>query len=259
MSRNDFTSEQRTMLDRFDAPPLRDGFANRVMVAEKTPTPRVDARDRRGRWTLARRAIIGTVAAGMVSAAAVASGLLGAAGIRVPVLTAMLAPEPVPVSVPTRVAAKPTPKKSPPASRPLSAPIAPLSDDEATASVAQREFTEARARRATRRAERQAFIREHPEVVPVIKQAIKNERAFAAANPEIRALRRLPLSERKAYLAQNPELDAAMRTRQAERRAFRKANPEVEAIIRARIEERRAARRAGQIDAPGEGNVGLPR
>lgn len=254
MSRNDFTPDQRTALDRFGVPLVRAGFADRMMAAATAPLPRTAVRDRRGSWKLARRAIIGTVAAGMVSAAAVASGLLGAAGIRVPVLTAMLAPEPVVVTKPKRIARKVVPAKAAAAPTPAAAAIPELADDTVTAGMMPPRLAEAKARRAVRRAERQAFIRQNPGLVPVIKQAIQNERAFIAANPAMRELRRLPVREREAYLAERPELAAAMRTRQAERQAFRKANPETEAVIRARIEQRRAARRAAQADPAIEGN-----
>lgn len=254
MSRNDFTPEQRVALDRFDAPHLRDGFADRIMAAATAPLPRTASRDRRGSWKLARRAIIGTVAAGMVSAAAVASGLLGAAGIRVPVLTAMLAPEPVAVPKPKRIARMVVPAKAAAESIPVAAPTPEPLDETATAGIMPPQLAQARARRAVRRAERQAFLRKNPELVPVIKQAIQNERDFIAANPAVRELRRLPVREREAFLAERPELAAALRTRQAERQAFREANPQTEAIIRARIEQRRAARRAAQAVPAIEGN-----
>lgn len=254
MSRSDFTPDQRASLDRFDAPQLRRGFADRVLAAATPALPRTASHDRRGSWKLVRRAVIGTVAAGMVSAAAVASGLLGAAGIRVPVLTAMLAPEPVPVAKPKQVARKTIPKKPVPVSEKSADSIPAVAESSAAPSMMPQRFAQAKARRIARRAERQAFIEQNPQLVPVIKQAFQKEREFVAANPAMRELRRLPRAERGAYLAERPELAAAIRTRQAERRAFRQANPEAETIIRTRIEQRREARRAGQDDSVSEGN-----
>lgn len=243
MSRRDFSANECAALDCFGVPPVRGGFAERIMASTTMPAARPALRDRRGHWKLARRAIIGTVAAGMVSAAAVASGLLGAAGIRVPVLTAMLAPEPVPVKT-----AKPALQKA------ARADPAPATSGSSESPIATPRLDDMRSRRAARRAERQAFLAQNPEVVPVIKQALQNERDFIAANPEIRALRRLPLAERKAYLAERPELAAALRVRQAERRAFRAANPETEALIRSRLQERRAARERERSNVSVEGN-----
>jgi hypothetical protein len=253
MSRNDFAPDLRSVLDAFDAPAPRDRFADRIM-AVATPVSRPSTRDRRGGWRLARRAIIGTVAAAMVSAAAVASGLLGAAGIRVPVLSAMLAPAPDPAPIPkaklkpvTRVAAAPKPAVVPTVrADPGLVDPGPIVNPHAI----RPRFVDAIARRA----ERRAFIRQNPELVPIIKQAMQQEKAFVQANPEVRELRRLPMAERKAYLAERPELQAAVRARQAERRAFRAANPQAEAVIRARIEQRRAALKPMPVDPGIEGN-----
>lgn len=250
MSRQDFSADLSLALDRFSVPAPRDGFAERIMGVT-APVSRPVTRDRRGGWKLVRRVVIGTVAAGMVSAAAVASGLLGAAGIRVPVLTAMLAPEPAP---------KPVLKKAKPVTRvaavPKPAVVATQAKDPglidpgsiAPPVVMRPRLVEAMARRAERRAERRAFIRQNPELVPVIREAMQREKAFVQANPEVRDLRRLPPTERRAYLADRPELRAALQARQAERRAFRAANPQAEAIIRARVERRRAAMRLAPVD-----------
>lgn len=269
MSRNDFVSDLRTALDRFDVPAPRDGFADRIMASATTPVSRPVLRDRRGGWKRARRALIGTVAAGMVSAAAVASGLLGAAGIRVPVLTAMLAPEPAPKPV-----AKPKPKpvkRTATVSKPAVVPTAPadpgLVDPGSIANprAVPPRFAEAMAKRAERRADRRQFIRQNPELVPVIKQAMQQEKVFVQANHDVRELRRLLPTERQAFLAERPELQAAIRARQAERRAFRAANPHAEAVIRARIQQRLQQRRAAMKPAPVdppievEANSELPR
>lgn len=262
MSRNDFAPDLRAALDRFDVPTPRDGFAERMM-AVTAPTSRPAPRDRRGGWRLARRAIIGTVAAGMVSAAAVASGLLGAAGIRVPVLTAMLAPAPDPAPIP-RAKPKPVTKMAvapKPAVVPTQAADPGLTDPGSIASPMdiRPAAMAAMARRAEKRAERRAFIRQNPELVPVIKQALAQEKSFIQANPEVRELRRLPQSERKAFLAERPELRAALQARQAERRAFRAANPQAVEVMRARAEQRRAAMKPAPVDAAIEGNSGLTR
>jgi hypothetical protein len=252
MSREDFAPDLRAALDAFDAPPLRAGFADRVMASATAPTARAASRDRRGGWRLARRVVIGTVAAGMVSAAAVASGLLGAAGIRVPVLTAMLAPEPKPKPV-VVVKPKPAPRvvvapkplvvETKPADPGLVDPgsIAPTNGIRPGQAAAM-------ARRTERRLERRAFIRANPELVPVIKQAVKAEQEFVRANPEIRDMRRMSLADRKAFLDARPDLKAAVQARQAERRAFRAANPQAFAVMRARAEERRAKLRPAPVD-----------
>jgi hypothetical protein len=248
MSRNDFAPDLRAALDGFAVPAPRGDFADRIMAAATQPGLRSpSARDRRGGWRLARRVMIGTVAAGMVSAAAVASGLLGAAGIRVPVLTAMLAPEPAPKPVVTHMA-KPVQQArvtKPPAAATLPADVG-LVDPGPLVGPGQAGMRAAKA--IERRAERRAFVQAHPELKPVIRQAMAQRRAFVQQNPEIRQLWRMSPSERRAFLAERPELRVAIRARQAERRALAEANPEAAALIRGRAQtkaaERRAARRA---------------
>ena len=266
MSRQDYATDLGAALDCFTVPTPRDGFADRIMMTT-APVSRPFTRDRRGGWKLARRAIIGSVAAAMVSAAAVASGLLGAAGIRVPVLTAMLDPEPAPK--PIVKARKPVVRVAA-ASKPSSVPT--QADDPGILDLGglappvemRARMAAAIARRTERRMERRAFIRQNPELRPVIQQALKNERAFVCDNPDVRELRRLPLTERQAFLAERPGLQAAMRARQAERHAFREANPQAAAIMRARIEQRRAALKPAPLDPaienPAiEGNIVAPR
>jgi hypothetical protein len=256
MSRKEYPAELSAALDRFTVPPIANGFADRVMSAIHKTAPA--ARDRRGAWTFARRAIIGTVAAGMVSAAAVASGLLGAAGIRVPVLTAMLAPEPKPSPVAKahkRAVRSAAVVKPPPVRRTIEPPeqVAP-----ADASILS-PGNDPRTARRMARIERRAWLREHPELRPVIRQAIRAEHQFVQSNPEIRILRRLPRYERRAFLAERPELQAAMRARQAERRAFRAAHPEAAALIRARNEQRRLEAAPSPVAVDDEGNATAPR
>jgi hypothetical protein len=97
-------------LDRFDVPPLSTGLADRIVAATMTSisapsgAPR---HDRRGMWRRGRQVLLGTLAVGLLSAGAVASGFLGRVGIEVPVLTAMLAPKPKPVTKRLHVAPKP--------------------------------------------------------------------------------------------------------------------------------------------------------
>jgi hypothetical protein len=272
MSRNDFSPDIRASLDVFTVPSPRADFAERIVTAATQAAPRaVSKRDRRGGWRIARRVMIGTVAAGMVSAAAVASGLLGAAGIRVPVLTAMLAPSPVPTPKPKSVA-KPVHKQALATRPPIVAtqPADPgLVDPGPLVARADAGVRSARAieRRFERRAERRAFVQAHPELKPVIRQAMQQQRAFVQANPEVRELWRMSPVERRAYLAQNPDLRTALKARQAERRALAEANPEAAALLRDRmrskVAERRAARRGMlQNGAPApesEGNMADPR
>jgi hypothetical protein len=270
MSRNDFAPDLRADLDGFTAPAPRGDFTDRIMAAVTQPGSRSpSSRDRRGGWRLARRVIIGTVAAGMVSAAAVASGLLGAAGIRVPVLTAMLAPEPAakPKTVPKPVQKQALVKKPPVV---VTQPENPGPADPGPL-IGQGQAGTRTAKAIERRAERRAFVQAHPELKPVIRQAMQQQRAFVQANPQVREVWRMPPAERRAYLAENPELRAAIKAHQAERRALAKANPEIAETLRIRVQtkaaERRAARRAMvQNTVPAspmlpnaEGNVADPR
>ncbi len=98
-------------LDRFDVPPSSTGLADRIVAATMTSigAPSGTARrDRRGMWRRGRQVLLGTVAVGLLSAGAIASGLLGRVGIEVPVLTAMLAPPPKPVIKHLHVASRPS-------------------------------------------------------------------------------------------------------------------------------------------------------
>ena len=82
-------------LDRFDVPAMSGDLADRIVAAADKSATAAHARarrDPRGLWRRGRQIVVATVAAGMLSAGAVASGLLGRAGIEIPVLTAMLAP-----------------------------------------------------------------------------------------------------------------------------------------------------------------------
>ena len=236
--RNDYAPDLRVALDTFAAPEPPELLADRIAGATQNPRPR---RDRRGAWRIVRRGAIGMLAAGMVSAAAVASGLLGAAGIHVPVLTAMLAPERKPV-VPQR-AAKPRPVKV--VRKPIveTEPAVALADPPALSPLPPMPTRVARI--LERRAARRAFVAEHPEVVPVVREALHAERQFVRANPDVRTLRRLPLADRPAFLETRPALRDAIAEHRAERRAFIAANPEARAVLR----ERRRAMRAKMAEA----------
>lgn len=98
---NIFDAEMAAALDRFDAPPLSLDFADRVMAALDTqiqpleqapsqpPLPKIrPSRDRRFGWARRRvAAVSATLALGVASMSAAATGLLTDFGIRIPVVT----------------------------------------------------------------------------------------------------------------------------------------------------------------------------
>ena len=86
------TDSLAVALDRFDAPPLSPGLGDRIAAAATGVLVPPRRRDRRGSWRRVRQVGLTAVAAAMLSAAAVASGLLDSSGVHVPVLTAMLLP-----------------------------------------------------------------------------------------------------------------------------------------------------------------------
>ena len=251
MSRSDYSPDLATALDGFNVPAPSAGFDARMLAGVTSAAARPATRDRRGAWTLARRAMIGTLAAGMVSAAAVASGLFGAAGIRVPVLTAMLAPRPTAAVGPQ---AHTKPVRVAMVTKAHRVPLKPedpgLVDPGSIAPPVEMRpgLGSAMARRTERRMERRPFLAQNPQLRPLVRQAIQNDRAFVEANPDVRTLRALPPAARRAFLKSRPDLKAAVRARQAERRAFIAANPEVGEILRARMERRRAALRPLPVD-----------
>lgn len=267
MSRDDYGPALSAALDRFTVPAPREGFAERIVAAASQPVGReARRRDRRGTWRLARRVAIGTLAAGLVSAAAVASGLLGAAGIRVPVLTAMLAPAPKPKPVirheprpvqQAMVTSKPPVVTTVPEDPGLVDP-GPLVPDAGT-----------RVERVIeRQAARRAFVQAHPELKPVIRKAMQDQHAFVEAHPEVRNLWKMPPAERRAFLAERPDLREAIQARRAEKRALIEANPEVAELLGVRMQQRRAERRAARQQAmsaeaapgqQGEGNSSIAR
>jgi hypothetical protein len=243
MSKQDFEPALGKMLDAYTVPPPRAGFADRIAAGATAPAGRPARRDRRGAWRIARRAMIGTLAAGMVSAAAVASGLLGAAGIRVPVLTAMLAPEPKPVVKPV-VKREPKPTQQALVVKPTVTPVEPVDPGLADPGPLVRDPGTRTARALQWQAERRQFIQANPELKPVIRKAMQDQKAFVQANPEMRDVWRMPPAERRAFLASRPDLQAALKKHREERRAMIEANPEAAAILKARADEKRAERRA---------------
>ncbi len=160
-------------LDRFDVPPLSTGLAERIAAAVASPTSAPFAaprRDRRGMWRRGRQVVLGTLAVGMLSAGAVASGFLGRVGIEVPVLTAMLAPKPKPVAKPVPVAPQPA------LTRTAVVPPPPIIVDTAQAEAARPLLPAERfALREERRERRQAFAAEHPVAAAAIRDRVRQE------------------------------------------------------------------------------------
>lgn len=221
------------VLDRFVVPPVSVGLADRIMAAtssSRQPGPR--RRDRRGMWRRGRQVLLGSVALGMVSAAAVASGLLGRVGIEVPVLTAMLAPKPV------VVATKPKP-------RPIVKPVAPKVAPppaviEVPAVVATVPTREQRiARRVERRERIVAFAQAHPQAAAMIAQRVRQQ--LRIREEERRALLGFPSTDRSSpdWRPLTPEERFVLR--QERRRDLLRA----EAMLERRIEAR-AARQSVQ-------------
>jgi hypothetical protein len=292
MSRNEYPGAARAALDRFDTPPLSAGFADRIVaaaVASGAAMPPLGSRaaprrDRRGVWRRVGQGAIGVAAFGMMSAAAVASGLLGAVGIEVPVLSAMLAPAPVkPKPMPqnkpvVRLAKKPS---APPAI--VEAPAPAPAIDPALPPWKQAMM----ARREENRARRNAFIDAHPGMREAIAAGPEARRAYLAEHPDVKAAVRARFAEARARresmraariqrqrertgdVAARPvlaPLDPAMRAAMAERRQarleqFRALDPEARTArieaFRIRREARRAMRaaRAAESEVSGEGFV----
>ncbi len=218
-------------LDRFDVPAMSDGLADRIMAAAMPvppprPTPR---RDRRGMWRRGRQIAIGAAAFTMLSAAAIASGLLGKVGIHVPVLTAMLAPRVEPVhkpkpATPIRLAHKAPAVVPPP---PIVPTVAPP-----PAFVARQVL------RAERRERIAKFVEEHPRAAAVIAQRVgqrlrqreivrREMMGLPPANPAAPGFR--PLTPEERFFL-----------RQERRRDFRR----MEVIIDRRLARREAWRAA---------------
>lgn len=230
-------------LDRFGVPARSGGLADRIVAAAVPPAPAARptaGRDRRGMWRRGRQAVIGVAAFGMLSAAAVASGLLGRVGIEVPVLTAMLAPRvvaPVHTSkpvVPVKLAHKTH------VTEPAPPPILPTIAPPPPAFVARQEI------RAERRARIAEFVQEHPRAAAVIAQRVgqrlrqretmrREMLGLPPANPAAPDFRPLTPDERFVL-------------RQERRRDFRR----MEVMMDRRIARREAwrAARAGATESP---------
>lgn len=180
------TDPLKRALDRFDVPPLSPGRIERIVAAAMNdvgPASGANAIsrrmfDRRGAWRRGRQVVIGSLAVGLLSATAVASGLLGRVGIEVPVLTAMLAPTP-PLATPKKLVA-PAPRLGP---RRPAAPAAGVARvEQADLPAAYRPFEDALALRDERRARRESFAAAHPVIAARIEQRVRQElRARAAA------------------------------------------------------------------------------
>ena len=202
-------------LDRFDVPPATRGLADRIMMATAPTSAPFAAprRDRRGMWRRGRQVVLGTLAVGLLSAGAVASGFLGSVGINLPVLTAMLAPKPKPVVRPVHVAPKP------PVTRTALVTPPQLIIDPGPAGLLPRPLlpAERMALREERRERRQAFAAEHPVAAAMIRErvraqlqrrALERRQALMAPgiDPSIPGARPLDLSDRLA-LAQAARRD----------------------------------------------------
>ncbi len=238
------TDALKLALDRFDVPPLSAGLADRIAAAAASPThasfsaPRRANRGlgRRGMWRRGRQVVLGTCAVALLSAAAVASGLLGSVGIEVPVLTAMLAPKPKPVAKPVHVRPRPAPVRTAVALP----PVAPLIDP-APVGLLPRPLLpgERMALREERRERREAFAAEHPVAAAMIRERVRQQLAQRA------------LERRQALMAPgiDPSLPGARPLdaldRMALARAARRDRLVAEKMIDRRIQAREA-RLAGQ-------------
>jgi hypothetical protein len=221
-------------LDRFDVPPLSAGLADRIMAAAATRTNAPFAaprRDRRGMWRRGRQVLLGTMAIGLLSAGAVASGLLGRVGIEVPVLTAMLAPKPKPVVKPVHLAPKPVQVRA----AEIAPPPAPLIDATPPGLLPRPLLPgERMALREERRERRETFTAEHPVAAAVIRERVREQ------------LQRRALERRQALMTPgiDPSLPGAqsldMTDRMALARAARRDRLMAEKMIDRRIQAREA-------------------
>lgn len=226
-------------LDRFDVPPMSVGLADRIAVAAAAPNPvqnhPAPRRDRRGMWRRGRQVAIGAIAFTTLSAAAVASGLLGKVGIEVPVLTAMLAPriEPIHKSkpvVPAKLAHKAAAVT--PAPPPVVQTVVPLP------AVIERQ-----ALRAERRERIARFVEEHPRAAAVIAQRVGQRlRQREAMRREVLGL---PPANPNAPDFRPLTPDERFLLRQERRRDFRR----FEAILDRRIARRQAVQAAASAEA----------
>ena len=214
-------------LDRFDVPPTTTGLADRIMAATIVPTTApftAPRRDRRGMWRRGRQVVLGALAVGLLSAGAIASGFFGSVGINVPVLTAMLAPKPKPVTKPVHLAPKP------PVARTAVVVTPQLTIDTGPVGLLPRPLLpgERMALREERRERRQAFAAEHPVAAAMIRERVREklqrralERQQAlmtpGIDPSIPGARALDLSDRIA-LARAARRDRIIAEKMIDRR-----------------------------------------
>jgi hypothetical protein len=234
-------------LDRFDVPPLSAGLADRIMAVATTPASAPFAaprRDRRGMWRRGRQVLLGTMAVGLLSAGAIASGLLGRVGIEVPVLTAMLAPKPKPVLKPVHLAPKPAPVRAAEIAPPPAALIDPTPPGLLPRPLLP---AERMALREERRERREAFAAEHPIAAAVIRERVRER------------LQRRALERRQALMTPgiDPSLPGARSLDLADRialaRAARRDGLVAEKMIDRRIQAREAKlaeRQGANVPAP---------
>ncbi len=226
-------------LDRFDVPSPSAALADRIMAAAATPVSSPSApprRDRRGMWRRGRQILLGTMAVGLLSAGAVASGLLGKVGIEVPVLTAMLAPKTIAVAKPTHSAAKRAPARVA-----LAPPPVALVDPTPNGLLPRPLLPPERmALREERRERREAFAAEHPVAAAMIRERVRER------------LQRRALERRTALMgpAIDPSIPGARLIDPLDRlalaRAARRDRLIAEKMIDRRIQAREARLSAGQ-------------
>jgi hypothetical protein len=178
-------------------------------------------------WRRGRQVLLGTMAIGLLSAGAVASGLLGKVGIEVPVLTAMLAPKPKPVAKTVHVVPKPPPVRA------VIEPPAAIVVDPAPQGLLGRPLLpgERMALREERRERRQAFAAEHPVAAAEIRERVRER------------LQRRALARRQALMT--PGIDSSIPgalplDRMALARAARRDRLMAEKIVDQRIQAREA-------------------
>lgn len=226
-------------LNRFDVPPISAGLADRIMAAAVTPTSAPFAaprRDRRGMWRRGRQVVLGTCAVALLSAGAVASGLLGRVGIEVPVLTAMLAPKPKPVVKPVRIAPKP------PVTRSAAAVPPPVVAETLPPVVVPQPLSpgERIALREERRERRQAFAAEHPIAAAAIRERVRQQ------------LQRRAQERRQALMTPgiDPSLPGARALDPLDRMALARAARRDRLVAEKMIDRRIQAREARLGDRP---------
>lgn len=236
------TDALNAALDRFDVPPLSAGLADRIAAAAATPTlaPFAAARrDRRGMWRRGRQVVLGTLAVGLLSAGAVASGFLSSVGIEVPVLTAMLAPKPKPVARPVHLAPKP-----PVTQTAVAKPPETVVDPAQVGIVRPLLPAERMALREERRERRQAFAAEHPVAAAVIRERVREQ------------LQRRAVARRQALLPSgiDPGLPGAGRLDLADRAALARAALRDRVVAEKLIDRRLQAREARIAKRQGTGD-----